>query len=138
MSNNDQSIDYKSWPLDLLADYIEKKHHRYVEEKTPVLRQFLDKLCKIIGSNIYLFDTEGIIFAYSIVPKFLCPYTKCSLENGELPEYYFELFKDNDKSIINKYQSHPTCTYKDIKDCMFRDRYYSIYPIYSNFKKLVS
>lgn len=47
----DQSIDYKSWPMDLLVDYIEKKHHRYVEEKTPVLRQFLDKLCKVHGQR---------------------------------------------------------------------------------------
>tara|TARA_R110002050_G_scaffold57866_6_gene130204 strand:- start:7643 stop:8374 length:732 start_codon:yes stop_codon:yes gene_type:complete len=50
-SKTDQSIDYKSWPLDLLADYIEKKHHRYVEEKIPVLRQFLDKLCKVHGER---------------------------------------------------------------------------------------
>lgn len=50
-SNNQQTIDYKSWPLDLLAEYIEKKHHRYVEEKTPVLRQFLDKLCKVHGQR---------------------------------------------------------------------------------------
>ncbi len=48
-SSTTQSIDYKSWPLDLLAEYIEKKHHRYVEEKTTVLRQFLDKLCKVHG-----------------------------------------------------------------------------------------
>lgn len=33
-TKDDNSIDFKSWPLDLLADYIEKKHHRYVEEKT--------------------------------------------------------------------------------------------------------
>ncbi|MDD7887942.1 iron-sulfur cluster repair di-iron protein [Flavivirga sp. 57AJ16] len=46
-----QNIDYKSWPLDLLIDYIEKKHHRYVEEKTPVLLQFLDKLCKVHGEK---------------------------------------------------------------------------------------
>jgi len=46
-TSTDQSIDYKSWPLDLLAEYIEKKHHRYVEEKIPVLRQFLDKLCRV-------------------------------------------------------------------------------------------
>ena len=50
-SKTDQSIDYRSWPLDLLAEYIEKKHHRYVEEKTPVLRQFLDKLCKVHGER---------------------------------------------------------------------------------------
>lgn len=46
-----QSIDYKSWPLDLLADYIEKKHHRYVEEKIPILKQFLDKLCSVHGGR---------------------------------------------------------------------------------------
>ncbi|MFL0353741.1 iron-sulfur cluster repair di-iron protein [Xanthomarina sp. GH4-25] len=50
-TNTDQSIDYRSWPLDLLVEYIEKKHHRYVEEKTPVLRQFLDKLCKVHGER---------------------------------------------------------------------------------------
>src|SRR6478609_11266250 len=48
---NDNGIDFKSWPLDLLADYIEKTHHRYVEEKIPVLLQFLDKLCKVHGTS---------------------------------------------------------------------------------------
>ncbi|GER60711.1 iron-sulfur cluster repair di-iron protein [Patiriisocius marinus] len=43
------SIDYKSWPLDLLATYIEKTHHKYVETKIPVLLQFLAKLCKVHG-----------------------------------------------------------------------------------------
>lgn len=46
-----ETIDYKSWPLDLLIDYIEKKHHRYVEAKIPVLRQFLDKLCRVHGDR---------------------------------------------------------------------------------------
>ncbi|MFD1616228.1 iron-sulfur cluster repair di-iron protein [Gelatiniphilus marinus] len=50
-SKGGESIDYKSWPLDLLIDYIEKKHHRYVEEKIPVLRQFLDKLCRVHGGR---------------------------------------------------------------------------------------
>ncbi|WP_452220501.1 iron-sulfur cluster repair di-iron protein [Lacinutrix salivirga] len=50
-TTTNQSIDYKSWPLDLLAEYIEKKHHRYVEEKIPVLRQFLDKLCRVHGER---------------------------------------------------------------------------------------
>lgn len=35
--SNDNFIDFNDWPLDLLADYIEKTHHRYVEEKTPIL-----------------------------------------------------------------------------------------------------
>lgn len=50
-SENNGSIDFNSWPLDLLVDYIEKTHHRYVEEKTNVLIPFLDKLCKVHGAN---------------------------------------------------------------------------------------
>lgn len=49
--NEGASIDFNSWPLDLLTDYIEKTHHRYVEEKTPVLQAFLDKLCKVHGER---------------------------------------------------------------------------------------
>ncbi|RZK39524.1 MAG: iron-sulfur cluster repair di-iron protein [Pedobacter sp.] len=50
---NDQSrnedIDFKSWPLDLLIDYIEKKHHRYVSEQIPVLTAYLAKINKVHG-----------------------------------------------------------------------------------------
>lgn len=43
--------DYTSWPLDLLADYVEKMHHRYIEEKSPVLMQFLQKIAKVHGER---------------------------------------------------------------------------------------
>lgn len=43
--------DYRTWPLDLLADYVEKKHHRYVAAKSPELMQYLDKLCKVHGER---------------------------------------------------------------------------------------
>ncbi len=49
--NINDTIDFKSWPLDLLADYIEKKHHRYVEERIPVLNQYLEKLCRVHGDR---------------------------------------------------------------------------------------
>ncbi len=45
---NDKPItksDFNSWSPVQLADYIEQKHHRYVEETTPVLLRNLDKLC---------------------------------------------------------------------------------------------
>ncbi|MBD0850144.1 iron-sulfur cluster repair di-iron protein [Maribacter arenosus] len=45
------NTDFKSWPLDLLADYIEKKHHRYVAERIPVLQQYLNKLCQVHGER---------------------------------------------------------------------------------------
>jgi regulator of cell morphogenesis and NO signaling len=43
--------DYKSWPIDLLADYIEKRHHRYVEEKTLEIKPYLEKICKVHGAR---------------------------------------------------------------------------------------
>lgn len=45
------NIDFKSWPIDLLADYIEKKHHRYVEAQIPILNQYLAKLCRVHGEH---------------------------------------------------------------------------------------
>ena len=45
------NIDYNSWPLDLLADYVEKKHHRYVESRIPELRAYLGKISKVHGGN---------------------------------------------------------------------------------------
>lgn len=50
-TKNDQAIDFKSWSSSLLVDYIVEKHHTYVEEKTPILIQFLDKLCKVHGER---------------------------------------------------------------------------------------
>ena len=44
-------IDFASWPLDLLADYVEKKHHRYVASQIPALQAYLDKLCKVHGGR---------------------------------------------------------------------------------------
>ena len=95
--NNQQSIDYRSWPLDLLAEYVEKKHHRYVEEKTPVLRQFLDKLCKVHGGrhpelfkiNELFVASTGELAAHMkkeelILFPFIKKMVKAKLENGTL------------------------------------------------------
>lgn len=50
-SKSDNSLDFKSWPLDLLVDYIEKIHHRYVVDKTQLLLSFLTKICNVHGSK---------------------------------------------------------------------------------------
>jgi regulator of cell morphogenesis and NO signaling len=45
------STDFDSWPLDLLVDYIYKRHHAYIEEKTPLLNQYLDKISRVHGAR---------------------------------------------------------------------------------------
>ena len=48
-TKSEATTDYQSWPLDLLADYIEKKHHRYVQDKTLEIQPYLDKICRVHG-----------------------------------------------------------------------------------------
>jgi regulator of cell morphogenesis and NO signaling len=50
-SQSDTSPDFRSWPLDLLADYIEKKHHRYVTAAIASLVPFLTKVVKVHGDR---------------------------------------------------------------------------------------
>lgn len=41
--------DFRSWPIDLLADYIVKIHHSYVEKAIANLQPYLDKVAKVHG-----------------------------------------------------------------------------------------
>lgn len=49
-TNKDQ-IDFLSWPLDLLIDYIVKKHHRFVEEKSNEIIPLLQKIVSVHGKS---------------------------------------------------------------------------------------
>ncbi len=49
--SSNTEINYNSWPLDLLADYIEKKHHRYVEQKIQEITPFLNKVVQVHGTR---------------------------------------------------------------------------------------
>jgi regulator of cell morphogenesis and NO signaling len=50
-TKSEATTDYQSWPLDLLADYMEKKHHRYVQDKTLEIQPYLDKICRVHGEH---------------------------------------------------------------------------------------
>jgi len=45
------AADYNSWPADLLADYIEKKHHRYVDAKIQEIMPYLEKVVRVHGDR---------------------------------------------------------------------------------------
>lgn len=46
-----EADDVRSWPIDQLADHVETVHHRYVEERGPIIQQYLAKLCKVHGDR---------------------------------------------------------------------------------------
>lgn len=48
-SSEERNMD--TYPIDLLVDYIEKTYHNYIIEKSPILLQFLDKLCRVHGDR---------------------------------------------------------------------------------------
>ncbi len=49
--NEVSTTDYNAWPLDLLADYVEKKHHRYVKEKIVEIIPYLIKVARVHGER---------------------------------------------------------------------------------------
>jgi regulator of cell morphogenesis and NO signaling len=48
---NQELSGYNTWSINLLIDYIEKRHHKYVEDKTPILKQYLGKICTVHGNK---------------------------------------------------------------------------------------
>ncbi len=62
----DPGKDFALWPLDTLAEYIEKKHHTYVKAQTPIITQYLNKLCQVHGkANPELYAIQEIFSASS-------------------------------------------------------------------------
>lgn len=55
------SMDVSSWPLDLLSDYIEKKHHAYIEENIPIINGYLEKIVNAHGNrHMELYEVQTI------------------------------------------------------------------------------
>jgi regulator of cell morphogenesis and NO signaling len=44
-----RQLDFQSWPLPFLADYIVNVHHRFVLEKVPQIMQYASKVAKVHG-----------------------------------------------------------------------------------------
>lgn len=51
LTPNTDGNNYKEWDLDLLCDYIEKKHHRYVKKTLPDLVHYTQKIASVHGAN---------------------------------------------------------------------------------------
>ncbi len=51
LTPNSEGNNFKDWDLDLLCDYIEKKHHRYVKKALPDLVHYTQKIASVHGAN---------------------------------------------------------------------------------------
>lgn len=96
-----ESIDFKSWPLDLLVDYILKIHHRNIRSKGPKLQELLDKVCHVHGNKHPTLYNVQVLFQQSLSDLnqhldkeelVLFPYiyemVKAKLDNTVLQEFH--------------------------------------------------
>lgn len=123
---SEESMDYNKWPLDLLADYIEKKHHRYVEERIPLLIQYLNKLCKVHGdTHPELFEitrlfgeTAGELTAHMKKEELiLFPYIRKMLKKSQAGERladaaHFGTIKNPIKAMMEEHEDEGERFYK--------------------------
>ena len=115
-AKSESTTDYQSWPLDLLADYIEKKHHRYVQEKTLEIQPYLDKICKVHGErHPELLEIKeefnasaGELAAHMkkeelILFPFIRKMTKAKLENTKVDAAHFGTVKNPIQMMMNEH-----------------------------------
>lgn len=93
-------VDFKSWPTDLLADYILKFHHRNIRKQGPEIAALLDKVCRAHGDNhpelyeVKALFNESLIDLESHLEKeemvlFPYIYELCSTNENGRPAPYF-------------------------------------------------
>ncbi|ANW94865.1 iron-sulfur cluster repair di-iron protein [Wenyingzhuangia fucanilytica] len=102
-NQNEGEIDFNSWDLDLLAEYIQKKHHRYVIKTIPELSLYLKKVAAVHGEHhpelleirdLFLASAEELSAHLHKEENIVFPFIKYMIEkeNGTLePPFFGEL-----------------------------------------------
>lgn len=113
----EETTNYNSWPLDLLADYIEKKHHRYVVDKVVEIKPYLNKICRVHGerhpellkiNEHFLKSTEELAKHMEKEEMILFPYVreivKAKQENSEVGMPIFETVQNPIEVMMNEHE----------------------------------
>lgn len=100
--STDDTSGFNSWQLDELAEYIEKKHHRYCEEKITEIKPYLEKITQVHGQShpeLYeisaiFSETAGQMSAHMkkeelLIFPFIKRLVKLKEEGGKLPKARF-------------------------------------------------
>lgn len=118
-------IDFKGFPLDLLADYIEKTHHRYVDAKINEITPYLNKIVIVHGKNhpelieieeLFKESAQDLSAHLRKEELMLFPYirqlVKAELNNGRRPETklgnvtdYISLMEDDHSAEGERFRS---------------------------------
>lgn len=112
-----EPMNYNSWPLDLLTEFIENKHHRYAKEKILVINQHLNEICMCQGAQhpeLYeineIFITSSLKLAVQMEKEelVLFPYIrkmfKAKYNSGTLNVSHFAPINIHVLSMINDHR----------------------------------
>lgn len=115
-SKQGESIDFQSWPLDLLIDYIIKKHHRYVEKAISEIKPYLEKISQVHGEHHpelheirAIFDKAAGEFAQHIKKEELMLFpqirkmVKANEDRLPLPEQTFNSIEKQIKTMMEEH-----------------------------------
>lgn len=102
---NSNTPDFNSWDIDLLAEYIEKKHHRYVTEKIPEITQYVKKVAAVHGQHrpelieirdLFLGAAEELTFHMQKEETIVFPFAKqiATLKEDSIKKPFFETLEN--------------------------------------------
>jgi regulator of cell morphogenesis and NO signaling len=108
------AIDYRGWPLDLLADFIEKKYHRETTRQIDVIQAHLDKICRVHGeTHPELWTVKGL-FEESAAELtmhmkkeelMLFPFIRKMVQNGKPPLAPFGTVDNPIRALTHEHQA---------------------------------
>ncbi|MCB0653173.1 MAG: iron-sulfur cluster repair di-iron protein [Saprospiraceae bacterium] len=114
ITSDADTTDFKSWDMDLLADYIEKKHHRYVDKKIPEIKAFLNKVAKVHGERhpelieieqLFTDSAHELLAHMEKEEKILFPYVREMAADSTLQQPHFGTVKNPIQMMM---QEHDT------------------------------
>lgn len=110
-TNTDVPHDFNSWDLGLLADYIEKVHHKFVKESIPNLLALLDKICKVHGDNhkellkikdLFTASATELLSHMAMEENIIFPFIKQLIQNKAPKDKLQQPFFGNIQHPINR------------------------------------
>lgn len=88
-------------------------------------------LGNVMDANLYIMDRDGKVLGYALQDGFECSLMiDLVIEVGKFPERYVEWLMSVTETLPNTTLKGGMCTFERSKECLFRDKFTTIVPIY--------
>ena len=88
-------------------------------------------LGNVMEANLYIMDRDGKVLGYALQDGFECDLMiDLVIKVGNFPERYVEWLMSVSETLPNTRLKGGMCTFERSKECLFRDKFTTIVPIY--------